>query len=656
VSHPVFNEANLLEQMNVNLRGASTTTLFVTNIDYNAKGQRTLIEYGNGAQTAYGYDPENFRLTELKTTRASDKAILQDLSYSYDPVGNITSIGDAAQQTVYFSNQVVAANNDYTYDAVYRLVSATGRELIGLLAQPQPTWDDLPRINQPLPTDGQAMRNYVETYSYDAAGNILQVAHQAVMGNWTRTYAYDETNPSPSNNRLTSTTVGALKEPYSYDLHGNMTSMPHLPQMAWDFKDQLASTQRQVVNDAPGEITYYVYDSSGQRVRKVTQSGSGAKTKERIYLGGYEVYREYSGSSASLERQTLHVMDDKRRLAFVETNTTAGAAPVLRYQFDNHLGSASLELDIAAAIISYEEYYPYGSTSFQSVSSTVQVSLKRYRYTGKERDEETGLSYHSARYYAPWLARWASCDPSGLADGYNLYSYTRDNPIRLTDPGGRQSQGELHQTGRSQPTPEQQAAADMASKNAYGGPWRSSPPETFPSPQYSRTPEQAAADKAYGDWLESHDAYGNPRRLTLAPMAPPKVEPPPPPPPPPWPSPPPQPAAEGRDAVTVGVDTQAGASAVGLSKSSKPSADALQVTLLPRNLEVIPLYYKPDGLDIALLKEPGAQVQVQQQPQDKGKGWETHTTVSGTVDAFNLSVDPFEVALTGTGGLRFHRA
>ncbi|HLG77446.1 MAG TPA: hypothetical protein VKX46_13605, partial [Ktedonobacteraceae bacterium] len=365
IARPVFNEANLLEQMSVNLRGAATATPFITNIDYNAKGQRTLIEYGNGASTSYLYDPETFRLMELKTTRASDGAILQDLIYAYDPVGNITSIEDAAQETIYFANQVVSANADYTYDALYRLISATGREHIGQVSQPQTTWDDAPRMNQPLPTDGQAMRNYQESYAYDAMGNILEMIHRAVNGNWTRTYAYDEPNAQTSNNRLTSTTVGALKEAYQYDRHGNMTQMPHLPRMAWDFKDQLASTQRQVVKDGNGtaETTYYVYDTTGQRVRKITQSSSGVRRQERIYLGEYEVYREYTrdGSTVTLERQTLHVMDDKHRVALVETRTrgTDRSSPQLaRYQFSNHLDSAALELDGQGQIISYEEYYP----------------------------------------------------------------------------------------------------------------------------------------------------------------------------------------------------------------------------------------------------------------------------------------------------------
>jgi RHS repeat-associated protein len=442
VLHAVFNESNLLEQISVNLHGAATPTPFVSNIDYNAKGQRTLVEYGNKSRTVYRYDRENFRVTELKTTRDSDNAVLQDLAYSYDPVGNITSIGDAAQQTIYFGNQAVTGNAYYTFDALYRLISASGREHIGQLSQPQTTWDDVPRTNLPLPTDGQAMRNYVENYAYDAVGNVVHLVHQAANANWTRTYNYDEPYATPGNNRLTSTTVGALREPYAYDDHGNMTQMPHLPQMAWDFKDQLASTQRQVVNNAPGETTYYVYDAAGQRVRKVTQAGGGTKTKERIYISGYEVYREYGsdGSAVTLERQTLHVMDDKRPVALVETNTTTGAAPVLRYQFENHLGSASLELDANSAIISYEEYYPFGSTSYQARSAVAEVSLKRYRYTGKERDEETGLYYHGARYYAPWLGRWTSCDPAGTIDGLCLYRYSQNNPVILRDPSGMEGE------------------------------------------------------------------------------------------------------------------------------------------------------------------------------------------------------------------------
>ena len=151
--------------------------------------------------------------------------------------------------------------------------------------------------------------------------------------------------------------------------------------------------------------------SSGRRIQKVTESSNGVKTKERIYLGGFEIYREYTGSYAGLERQTLHVMDDKQRIAMVETrNSVNDGTPLklIRFQFGNDLGSACLELDDAARVISYEEYYPYGGTSYQAMNQSINAAAKRYRYIGKERDEESGLYYHGARYYAPWLNRWTS--------------------------------------------------------------------------------------------------------------------------------------------------------------------------------------------------------------------------------------------------------
>lgn len=100
----------------------------------------------------------------------------------------------------------------------------------------------------------------------------------------------------------------------------------------------------------------------------------------------------------------------------------------------NHLGSASLELNEAGDIISYEEYYPYGCTSYQAVDASIHAAAKRYRYTGKERDEETGLAYHGARYYACWLGRWCSADPVATL---NRYDYVMNRPVILYDPNGR---------------------------------------------------------------------------------------------------------------------------------------------------------------------------------------------------------------------------
>ena len=103
----------------------------------------------------------------------------------------------------------------------------------------------------------------------------------------------------------------------------------------------------------------------------------------------------------------------------------------IRYQYDNHLGSASLELDQNAAIISYEEYHPFGTTSYRSGRTETEVAQKRYKYVGKERDEETGLYYYGARYYAAWLCRFVSVDPLQFKyPHYTPYQYAGNKPVR----------------------------------------------------------------------------------------------------------------------------------------------------------------------------------------------------------------------------------
>ena len=456
VYRPTYNEANLLDKVNINLHGSEAATLFVANIDYDAKGRRQQIVYGNGAATTYEYDPLTLRLTRLKSTRPDkhdgtathlfdNPELIQDLHYTYDPVGNITHIEDSAHKHVYHNNQPVEPINRYTYDALYRLILASGREHLA-----QKTFDLNPpkgnRRNYPFvgyrahPNDLHALRRNTEQYEYDAVGNIMEICHTG----WTRRYAYEENSllePCQKSNRLSRSVVGNDKpDVYTHDLHGNITAMPHLPRMVWDYENQL-----QQVDLGGGGKAFYVYDADGQRIRKIIERKNGTKKEERVYLGDFEIYRKFRGNGATLklQRETLHVRDDQQRIALVETKAydtklpaNATPQPLIRYQLANHLGSASVELDFEGSLISYEEYHPYGTTAFQAGRSAAEVSLKRYRHTGKERDEETGFSYHIARYYAPWIGRWITADPDGLTDGSNLYAYTKGNPILFVDLSG----------------------------------------------------------------------------------------------------------------------------------------------------------------------------------------------------------------------------
>ena len=447
-----YNRRSLLAMATVNIQGAQTVTEVVKSVSYNAKAQPETTAYGNGASTTHTYDPQTFRLTGVATSRPpksdavvarifKSPGIAQNLQYTYDPVGNIVLSRDTALQTIFYNNKIASPTNDYTYDPIYRLIQASGREHISN-SQPQPTWDDRARTRL-LPSDIQAMQPYIEAYAYDPIGNFQTVTHSASGGSWTRTYTYDEPDRPPTNNRLTSSTVGATTQKYSYDANGNIATMPHLSVMQWDWKDQLHATAKQVVTTADPETTYYTYDSSGLRVTKTTNSHTGTRSAQRTYMGAYETYREYDATgSTTLERHSLHV-GGSAGLCIIETTTidhhaaTATAPNTLaRYQFGNNIGSTAVELDSSAALISYEEYYPYGATSLQTGTNQAEVSLKRYRYTGKERDIENGFTYHGARYYAPWLGRWISCDPAGFVDSVNPYQYALLNPVNHRDQSG----------------------------------------------------------------------------------------------------------------------------------------------------------------------------------------------------------------------------
>ncbi len=441
---PSYNEAGLLDSESVLHPGAVIASTYIENIDYNEKGQREKIKYGNKVIAKYEYDKETFHLKSLESTRQND--LLQDLTYTYDAVGNITAIKDDAFDSEFFSNRVVDPINDYTYDALYRLVEAKGRENNAVMTFGETdNWNDAPFM-QPNP---MSVRNYTQRYEYDSVGNIQLMEHKATGNDWTRKYEYQDLN-----NRIKSTNIVGNGDPRNYTdydhhtQHGFITKMPHLQEMGWNFKEELVKTITQKVNPGNGtpETTYYHYDGSGQRIRKITENFSASnnptKKDERIYIAGYELYKKHSGTAKGLERVSLSLMDGDHRFVMIETRNEVNddtERQLVRYQFHNHLGSAALELDDSARVISYEEYHPYGTTAYQAKNTTIRSAAKSYRYTGMERDEETGLEYHSARYYLPWLGRWLSADPIGIEDGVNVYVSCKNNPIVYFDQTGKES-------------------------------------------------------------------------------------------------------------------------------------------------------------------------------------------------------------------------
>ncbi|MCQ6557498.1 SpvB/TcaC N-terminal domain-containing protein [Paenibacillus mendelii] len=452
---PEYNEGNFWNKLSVQVRGQGSWIDCLKGQDYDAKGRRLSARYGNDIETRYEYDPESLRLTGMLTYPLGSNPelhALQNMQYTFDPAGNLTHAADQAQQTYYFNNAVIKPEYRYEYDAIYQLISATGREHAGMANDAIRSESDLdyrqqlPDFNQP-----EAVRTYTEEYDYDLLGNMTAMRHryktQAGIGNgWTRHYRYiHEDSPGNRTNRLGSTSLpgdtvgGPYGSGYDYDAYGNMTRMPHLQALAWNCMDQLS-----VVDLGGGGTAYYVYDSGGRRIRKVIERPGGAVT-ERLYLGSVEIYRERLQDAVHLERLTLTVSDDTGPIAQVDTKTRDDRGrdpanplhmPLIRYQHGNLIGSAVFETDVNGVILSYEEYHPFGTTAYRSAKSGSDISLKRYRFCGKERDDETGLYYYGARYYATWLGRWTSADPAGFADGANLFIYCRNSPVAHIDPQG----------------------------------------------------------------------------------------------------------------------------------------------------------------------------------------------------------------------------
>jgi len=446
VIQPTYNAGAYLASLHARVRGRGSFQPFLVEQHHDARGQRLSSTLANGTTSTYAYHPQTLRLVRAATRRVSDGTLLQDLGFVFDPEGNITQYIDNAQQTLFFQNTVVRAESLYEYDAVYQLIKATGREHASPLNDTPRDQTDAPWALLPAPSDAQALRSYTEQYTYDELGNLLSMRHLTQNGGWNRQYRYGyQADAADRTNRLIATSLpgdpaGTFSASYRYDPSGNMSQMPHLASLQWNFLDQLKD-----VDMGGGGKAHYVYSAGGQRIRKVIVRNGGQRV-ERIYLGAVEIYRESLNGSRLLERQTVHILDGSGTIAQIDTKTVDVQdprgldTPIIRYQYGNHIGSAVLELDAAGSQVSYEEYHPFGTTAYRAGRSGAEVSLKRYRYVGRERDDETGLHHHGARYYAAWLGRWTSADPGGFVDGINLYKYARNNPVTFVDANGFDSQ------------------------------------------------------------------------------------------------------------------------------------------------------------------------------------------------------------------------
>jgi RHS repeat-associated protein len=490
---PTYNEAGAL--LSVQLDG----TTYVQQIAYNAKGQRTLVAYGDGVTTRYVHDTQTFRLARMRTESyvsplpaaltyrsATPANLLQDFGYEYDLVGNILALHDRTPGSGIFNAPAGqdALDRAFTIDPLYRLIVATGRECAWAPPPLPPPWDDTPRC-----TDKALARPYTETYQYDLSGNMVTWSHTQVTAGGAGSTVNRQFALAAGSNRLSTVTFGSNPPyAYTYDASGNLTTENTERHCEWDHSDRMRVYRNQTAGAEPSVYAQYAYDSSGDRVVKVVRN-PGGQVEVTVYIDGVFEYRRLEKPAQMWENNTLHVMDNKSRVATVRVGNAFpddGAPNVpVKYHLGDHLGSSNVIVDASGTFFNREEYLPYGETSFGS------FARKRYRFTGKERDAETGFYYHGARYYAPWLARWMTSDPLGRDAGLNSYKYASTNPVRLIDPSGRQDE----------PAPEENAAqASLVAGASHSGLGNTGQPEPGQSTEGAKQTE-----KADMNWLSLDD-------------------------------------------------------------------------------------------------------------------------------------------------------
>ena len=411
----------------------------VASLCYSPSGHKQQAVHGNGVITDYGLDPMTQRLTGIRVqrpgTQISAATTLQDLHYHYDPVGNVQSVRNDAEATRFWRNQKVTAESTFTYDSLYQLVQATGRERVGRGAQgPQ-----LPDVLVPLPTDDSALTNYTRRYSYDRAGNLIQLQHSAPASNNAYTTQMTVSNRS---NRAVLAREGLLPEQVDelFDAGGHQLELLAGQDLRWNARGELAQVKPIEREAGANDREWYRYGNDGMRLLKRSEQQAADVTQAQrvLYLDGLELRDTH-------EDTRLHVIKVAAGGgAQVQVLHWASGLPAgldndqVRYSYHNLIGSNGMELDAQGQVISLEEYYAFGGTAVWTARNDMEASFKTLRFSAKECDK-TGLYYYGARYYQPWSGRWLSVDPMGALEGLNLFRMVRNNPSTLHDPNGNSS-------------------------------------------------------------------------------------------------------------------------------------------------------------------------------------------------------------------------
>ncbi|WP_460415046.1 RHS repeat-associated core domain-containing protein [Pseudomonas sp. microsymbiont 2] len=398
-------------------------------VDYCAAGNRLREVHANGVTTLYTYDQRTQRLDGIRVERTGAR-LLRHQHYAYDPVGNVLKVRNDAPETRFWRNQKIVAENAYTYDSLYQLTCAKGREMA---SAGQPLWAG-------AAIDASTYRNYARSYRYDRGGNLTHIVHTPSTGS-SQTIAL--TVSGRSNRAVLATLTDAPTEVDGLFTAGGEQKVLYPGQtLDWTARNELRQVTLVARGDNAHDSEHYRYDSANQRIVKISrrQASGSLQTRRTIYVPGLELQTTLVGETQTRNLQVVAIGEagstQVRVMHWQHGKPDELENDQLRFSHDDLIGSSGLELDARGQVISQEEYYPYGGTAILSARSEVEASYKALRYSGKERDA-TGLYYYGYRYYQPWAGRWLSPDPAGTVDGQNLYRMVRNNPVTYRDTDGR---------------------------------------------------------------------------------------------------------------------------------------------------------------------------------------------------------------------------
>ncbi|CCD94777.1 hypothetical protein BRAO375_3690005 [Bradyrhizobium sp. ORS 375] len=365
------------------LQDDATSQGFWTANAMDADGHLTQQTAGNGLVTTRGFDPLTGRLTSVATGTGS---AVQNLSFGYDRLGNLTSRSDANTNV----------SESFNYDGLNRLTTST--------TSLNPT---------PL----------VKTYSYSAIGNILS---KSDVG----TYVYPAAG-APLPHAVMSVAGGSINATFTYDANGNQTSGLGRSIVYTSYNKPASITQ--------GTRTIsFVDDTEHQRFKQVTPEGT------TLYIAGFGVMAEVQNPGTTTQKWTDYLSVGNAKVGMRVTQTAAsGTTLTLRYFHTDHLGSIVALTDENGLLQQRLSYDAWGKR--RNVDGTDDVagsttSQTTRGFTGQEELSVAGLVHLNGRVYDPLLARFTSADPTVTEplnpQGWNRYSYVGNDPLTFTDPNG----------------------------------------------------------------------------------------------------------------------------------------------------------------------------------------------------------------------------